>query len=249
MRRVANSLFPPASAPPLCRLLGAEQMSQRLPMFAEYGFVFSEPPCKRAVGRGITPPTCVEPRSASPKENNSGSAQSNCEAEPAVSPTEDPLKDEVADRLCALFWPEVELWLRLCKERPVSKHSGAGKLHGRSGREAPGLEGVLTVGPKLLENRHVGGYHDAGPPGIPPGRSWSDGSSLPPLSSEGSRSSSNLPASSTSSRQGTSSGSSVSRLPPIGSLSLGSLCLEGRRMSVTSRPPTRSARGSHLPKH
>lgn len=61
----------------------------------------------RAVGRGITPPTCVEPRSASPKENNSGSAQSNCEAEPAISPTEDPLKDEVADRLCALFWPEV----------------------------------------------------------------------------------------------------------------------------------------------
>ncbi|CAN7941317.1 unnamed protein product [Ixodes pacificus] len=31
---------------------------------------------------------------------------SNCEAEPAVSPTEDPLKDDVADRLCALFWPE-----------------------------------------------------------------------------------------------------------------------------------------------
>lgn len=72
-------------------------------------------------------------------------------------------------------------------------------------------------------------------------------SSLPPLSSESNRStSSTLLMSSESRRKSsqTSSNSLVSKLPPIGTLSIGNMRLEGRQMSMAPRPQSRSAHSS-----
>lgn len=61
----------------------------------------------RAIGLGIAHRVSDEAENVSPTERNSGSVQRSCNTEPALSPVEDPLKGNVVDRLCTLFWPEV----------------------------------------------------------------------------------------------------------------------------------------------
>lgn len=123
--------------------LECDRWKQRFPYF-------------RVTGTRITSPMTSAPKNvfANP---GSASTESKCDTEPGWSAEDEALKSKVVDELLATFWPEVQLWLDLSRQRCDHDHFSLRQSPWELDEEADAcgnsLEGVLTVTPKLLRDR------------------------------------------------------------------------------------------------
>ncbi|XP_077504576.1 uncharacterized protein LOC144114598 [Amblyomma americanum] len=112
----------------------------------------------RVIGKRITSPAMGVVKNILPN-NGSASAESKCDTEPSWSAEDEALKNKVVDQLCDMFWPEVQLWLDLSHQHLDLDHLSLRQSDWEVDREVSncchGLEGVLTVTPKLLSDRFL----------------------------------------------------------------------------------------------
>ncbi|KAL1424776.1 hypothetical protein MTO96_019920 [Rhipicephalus appendiculatus] len=111
-------------------------------------------PHLRVTGRRLASPTVTK---STIMNGGSTSTESKCNSETSWSAEDEMLKKKVIDHLCAIFWPEVQLWLELSHQHPAHDHLNLRQSHWDWDKEVhdcqQSLEGVLTVTPKLLSDR------------------------------------------------------------------------------------------------
>ncbi|XP_075546151.1 uncharacterized protein LOC142579625 isoform X3 [Dermacentor variabilis] len=112
-------------------------------------------PYLRVIGKKLASPTATVAKSII--NGGSTSTESKCDSEASWSAEDEVLKKNVIDHLCAIFWPEVQLWLDISHQHLDFDHLNLRHLHWDLDKEVhnsqQNLEGVLTVTPKLLRDR------------------------------------------------------------------------------------------------
>nr|XP_037269625.1 uncharacterized protein LOC119161318 [Rhipicephalus microplus] len=119
-------------------------------------------PHLRVTGRRLASPTAAVTKSII-LNGGSTSTESKCNSETSWSAEDEMLKKKVIDHLCAIFWPEVHLWLEMSYQHPAHEHLSHPRCHpprtaaraNCSRQRPPAKEHHLS-----LMRRH---------PGLPPG--------------------------------------------------------------------------------